>query len=131
MQGISLTHHMLHSFFAGSLSFLSGVFLSRVWLHFYLGCFSYASHAGFVFIRVVSLTNPVLVRFLCREFLLHIACCIHFCVGSLSDTSHATFTFMRGVSLIHSKLPSFLSGEFYTCHAGFFLCREFLLHILS
>ena len=42
--GVSLTHPML-------ASFLSGEFLLHIpcWLHFYLGCFSYTSHASFFF----------------------------------------------------------------------------------
>ena len=54
------------------------------WLHFYLVCFSYTSHAGFIFIWV----------------------------GSFSYTSHACFTLVWGVSLTHSVLASFLCGEF-------------------
>ena len=141
---VSLTHPVL-------ASFLSGEFLLHIpcWLHFYLGSFSYTSraafnlsvnfpgsyisHAGFIFIGGVSLTHPVLVLFLCREFLLHIPCCFHF--------------FAQGVCLTHPMLPSFLCGEFllhipsclhfyvwsfsYTSHAGFFLCGEFLLHTPS
>ena len=121
--GLSLTHPML-------ASFVSGDFPLHIpcWLHFDLGSFSrhpvpplilsgnfpgaYTSHAGFIFIGGVSLTHPVLVLFLCTEFLLHIPCCLHFCTRSLSDTSRAAFIFMRGVSLTHPKLPSFICGEF-------------------
>ena len=77
------------------------------WRHFHLGIFSYTSragfnfimglslthpmHAGFSFIGGFSLTHPVLFLFLCREFLLHIPCCLHFSAGSFSYTSHAGF----------------------------------------
>ena len=81
MWGLSLTHPMLALFFCGE-------FLLHIprWLHFFffffffpnLGSFSYLSHAGFIFIRGVSLTHPVLVLFLFWEFLLHIPRCLHF-----------------------------------------------------
>ena len=92
--GVSLTHPMLASFFswggggggiwgaslAHSLlpSFLYGECLLHIpyWLHYYLGIFSYISHAGFIFIWGVSLTHPVLDLF-----------------------------FMQGISLTHSMLP--------------------------
>ena len=79
----------------------------------------------------VSLTHPTLPSFLCREFLLHIQCCLHFCAGSLCDTSRAAFIFMRGVSLTHPKLPSFfICGVSVTHHKlPSFLCGELLLHI--
>ena len=40
----------------------SGEFLLRIqfWFHFYLGSFSYTSHAGFIFMWWVSLTHPIL-----------------------------------------------------------------------
>ena len=53
--GVFLTHLLL-------VSFLSGKFLLLIlWcLHFYFGSFSYTSRAGFIFIRGVSLTYPML-----------------------------------------------------------------------
>ena len=81
--GVSLTHTVL-------ASFLSGEFLLHIarWLHFfsmsfwhtssadcfYVGSFSYTSHAGNNFTFGVSLTHTVLVWYWCREFLLHILC---------------------------------------------------------
>ena len=86
-------------------SFLSGEFLLHIpcWFQFYLGSFSYTSHAGFIFIWPVSLTHPMLQ--------LHAAFFI-FLSGSFFYTSHADFVFMWGVSLTHPVLPSFLCGEF-------------------
>ena len=101
--GVSLTHPMLIFFLCGEFllhipccphiylgslcycytsragfffSFLSGEFLLHIpcWLHFYRVSFSYASHAGFPFLWVVSITHPVLASFLSGEFLLHIPC---------------------------------------------------------
>ena len=149
--GVSLTHPVLGSF-------LSGEFLLHVpcWLHFYLGSlsytsradflfclvsFSYTSRAGFIFIWGLSLTHPVQLSFLSREFLLHIPCwfllffhlgsfsytsCAGFLLllfsfsffhlGSFSHTSCAGFIFLWGVSLTHPMLT-------------LFFLREFLLHI--
>ena len=59
MQGVSLTHPVLASFF----SFL------LFYLFFYLGIFSYTSRAGFLFVS--------------GEFLLHIPFWLHFYLGSL------------------------------------------------
>ena len=122
-------------FHAGSLSDTSSavfIFMLEVslthpcWLHFYLGTFSYTSRvclhfvrvvslthwdAGFILVKGVSLTHPVLVLFLRRKFLLHIPypmkplflfrafvwhiqCCLHFYAGSFSYTSHASFIFI-------------------------------------
>ena len=59
------------------------------------------------FIRVASLTYPVLgfffffFFFLSAEFLLHISCWLHFCLGTFSYTSRAGFMFLWGVSLTH------------------------------
>ena len=132
MWGVSLTHPALASFLCQEI-----LLNILCWLHFYVGSFSYTSHAGFTFpwgvslthpmlafyfilffyiIWGVSLTHPALASFLCQEFLLNILCWLHFYVGSFSYTSHATFVFMWGVSLTQSMLPSFL-------------CKEFLLHI--
>ena len=142
---------MLASFLSGQfllhipcwhfILFLLGEFLLHIpcWLHFCLGCFSYTSHADFLFLWGVSLTHPVLPSFLCREFILHILCCLDFYAGSFSYTSHAAFKkkngrgvslthpmlfflfyqgsfsgfiFIWGVSLTHPVLASFLAGEF-------------------
>ena len=83
LRGVSLTHPMLHPpppppplfffFFLNSRgvslthpvpsSFSSGSFLLNILfcLHFYVGSFSYTSHADFVLMWGVSLTNPVLL----------------------------------------------------------------------
>ena len=138
--GVSLTHPMFALFSVGSFSYTSNVgffffffFFKSCWLHFYLRSFSYKCRAGFNVIKGVTLTHPVLVlflrrefllhiislkgvsltysklpSFLCGEFLLHIPCCFHFCAVSLPDTSCAAFVFMRGFSLTHPKLSSFL-----------------------
>ena len=81
--------HILHW-----LYFFCGEFLLHIpcWLLFSfsffvglnLGSFSYTSCAGFIFMRGVSLTNPVLALFLSGEFLLHIPCLLFISVGSLS-----------------------------------------------
>ena len=142
MWGVSLTHPML-------ASFLCREFLLHIlcWLlfFFYLGSFSYTSHAGFIFMQVVSLTHPVLALFLSGEFLLHVPCLLifffSFSLGSLSYTSHTVFVSlslslylslslsMWGVSLRHPMLALFLYEAFsYTVLASF-LSGEFLLHI--
>ena len=123
-------------------SCVSFFFLSFIFLFiFYLGSFSYTSHAGFIFIGGVSLTHPVLASFLSGEFLLHIPCWLRFYfifififyLGSFSYTSHVGFTFLWGVSLTHPELASFFSsfsGEFlFHIVLGSFLLGEFLLHI--
>ena len=109
---------------------------------FYLGSFSYTSHAGFL----IYLKK----KYISREFLLHIPCWVYLYLGCFSYTSRAGFTFLWGVSLRHPMLASFLSfifhqGSFsYTSRAGFIfiwgvsitqsvlaliLSGEFLLHI--
>ena len=71
----------------------------------------------------VSLTHPVVLSFLCGEFLLYIPCCVDFYARSFSYTSCAGFfsrffffffffLFFRGVSLTHPMLASLLSGDF-------------------
>ena len=79
MRGVSLRHPALLFFFLFFFFFF--LFLSRelpsyipCWLHFYLGSFSYISHAGLNFTWGVSLTHPVLASFFCGEFLWHILC---------------------------------------------------------
>ena len=92
---------------------------------FLCGNLSYTSHVDFIFMWGVSVTHPVLLSFLCGEFVLHITCCLDFYAGNLwppppffffcahpSDTSRAGFIFMGVVSLTHPMLASFLSGEF-------------------
>ena len=74
MQGVSLTHPVLVSFFK---IILSG--------ELYLGNFSYSSRAVLIFMQGVSLTHPVQVSLL-GEFLLHIPCWLHFYLGSFSYT---------------------------------------------
>ena len=102
------------------------------WLHFYLGSFSYTSHAGVIFISGVSLTDPVLASLLSGEFLLHIPCWHHFYLGSISYTSRAGFIFIWGVSITHPVLAFFIlmCGVSLTHPVlALFLCGEFLLHI--
>ena len=107
---LSLTHPMLVTFFTGGVflthpalaSFLSGEFLLYIPCCFYLGSFSYTSHADFFFSFFffscgVSLTQPVLPSFLS---------------GSFSYTSHDDVNFIWGFSLTHPVLASFLSGVF-------------------
>ena len=63
MWGVSLTQHVLISFFIGGISlihpllasFLFGEFLLHIpcWLHFYLGSFSYTSRAVLIFMQGV------------------------------------------------------------------------------
>ena len=114
-------------------------------LPFYLDSFSHTSHADFVFMWGVSLTQPVLASFLSGEFLLHIPPWRRFDLGSFSYTSRAGFIFMSGASLTHPVLALILSANLsYISHVGFifiggvslthpmlvlFLCEEFLLHI--
>ena len=116
---VTLRHPML-------ALFLSGDFLLHIpcWLHFYLGSFSYASHAGYYF----------LFCFLSGEFLLHIPCWLLFFVlffylGSFSYTSHAVLgCFFRGgggggVSRIQSLIYFSVGSFSYTSHTvllGFF-----------
>ena len=115
--GVSLTHPLLANFFFLSFFFFSGEFLLHIpcWLHFYLGSFSYTSHAGF-FLNLGSFSYTSNAGFI-------------FYVGSFCYTSHAglkklkyfgeflfhtpyLFLFIWGVSLTHPVLTSFLSGEF-------------------
>ena len=123
--GVSLTHHVLASLFffiwVVSLThpmldlFLSGEFLLHIpcGIYFYLGSFSYTSHAVFIFIWGVSLTHPMLHFPFCWEYLLHIPCCLLFYnLGSFSYTSRAGFISIWGVCVRHPMLDSFLSGEF-------------------
>ena len=120
--GVSRTHPVRFFFF-----FIGGFFVCRVYLthpvlnSFYLGSFSYTSHAGFLnFYFRVSLTHPMLASLLSGEFLLHIPCWVHFYMGSFSYTSHAGVIFIWGVCLTHPVLDSFLCGEFLL-HLPFWL----------
>ena len=82
--GVSLTHPML-------ALYLSGEFFIHIpfWLHFYLGSFSYTSHACFNFLWGISYTSHVGFFFFFFFFFLFF-----------------------GVSLTHPVLASFLCGEF-------------------
>ena len=141
---------------------LSGKFLLHIpcWLNFYLGSFSYTSHTGFIFLWGVSLTHShagfnyirwlslihrMLALLFCSEFLLHIPCYLYFYAGNFFYTSQPAFIFMRVVSLTYPMQASFYAGSFsYTSRADFFfmwgvclthpvlascLCGEFLLHL--
>ena len=100
------------------------------WFQFYLGSFSYTSHADFVFLwgfssffsgefllyiqcwlhfyLVVSLTHPMLASFLSGEFLLHIPCWLlfflFFNLGSFTYLSHVGFTFLLSFFFFFSFL---------------------------
>ena len=93
--GVSLRHPVMDTF-------LRGEFLLNIpcWLHFYLGSFSYTSHAVSIFIQGIILTHPVLASF------------FFFYLGSFSYTSRAGFILLWGVSLTHPMLTLFLCGEF-------------------
>ena len=121
-------------------SFLFGEFLLHIpcWLHFYLGSFSYTSHAGFIFIWRVSLTHPMLQRaslthpmlpffffffFFLSFFFLSFFLFFFLNLGSFSYTSRAGFIFIWGVSLTHPVLASILSADFLlhiTCWLHFY-----------
>ena len=133
MQGVSLVTH------PELASFLWGKFLLHIlcWLllfflfSFYLGSFSYTSHACFIFLRGVSLslthsmlfsssfliwgvslTHPMLASFLCGEFLLvlHNPYWLYFYLGSFSYTSHSCFVFC-GEFFLHT--PCWLSPSLF------------------
>ena len=133
-------------------SFSTGGFLLHIpyWLHFYLGPFSYTSHACFIFCgefllhipppppffssffsRGVSLTHPLLASFFRGVSLTHPMLASFLITGfSLTHPMLALF-FIRGVSLTHPMLALFLFGEFLLhipCWL-YFLSWEFLLHI--
>ena len=97
--GVSLRHHVLTLFFCGefllhipcSFSFLFFLFVFPLFFSFKMwSCFVYTSRAGFIFMRGVSLTHPVLALFLSGKFLVHITDCF----------------FLWGVSLTHPMLAS-------------------------
>ena len=140
--GVSLTHPVLALFFCGEF-----LLHTPCLLHFYLGSFSYTSRAGFIFMRGVSLTHPMLffvvafffffffglliIYFLCGLFLLDIPCWLYFYLGNFSYTFRAGLIFIWGVSLTHPVL-AFWCGEFLL-HVPWrlvaALCWDFLLHI--
>ena len=80
--GVSLTHPVLAFFFFFFFFFF--FYLRRYSsqiprkLNFFLGNFCYTSWVAFIFIWGFSLTHPVLVWFLSREFLFHIPCFFFF-----------------------------------------------------
>ena len=83
-------------------TFSLGEFLLHIpcWVHFYVECFSYTSHAGFTFIGGVSLTDQMLALLFCEGV-------------SLTHPIFCFFCFsIWEVSLTHRVLASFLSGEF-------------------
>ena len=96
--GVSLTHPML-------ALYLSGEFLIHIpfWLHFYLGSFSYTSHACFNFFFFFLNSE---------EFLLHIPCWLHFYAWSFADSSRSGFISIWGVSLTHPMLAFFFFSFF-------------------
>ena len=142
--GVSLTHPVLALFFCGEF-----LLHTPCLLHFYLGSFSYTSRAGFIFMRGVSLTHPML-------FFGGGCCC---CFFWFVFWPFNYLFFMWVVSLRHPMLALFLSGKFllhipcwldfylgsfsYTSRAGSifmqevslthpvlaFWCGEFLLHV--
>ena len=143
MRGVSLTYAMLTLFVCREflLHIPCLLFFSFFFSFFLLLClasFSYKSHPGFIHLRGVCLTHPMLTLFLCGEFLLHIPCCLQFYAGNFSDTSRAGFIFMQGVSLTHPVLASFLYlGSSYpgSSRATVFFyipcCRHFYLGSFS
>ena len=153
--GVSLTDPVLASFFSAEF-----IFSITCWLHFYVGSFSYTSHADYFYVRSFSYTSGA-AFLLCVKFPLHVPCSLDFYEGvSLTYSVFIPF-FIVWVSLTHPVLGSFLSREFllhfpfwlhfyrgifsYTSRAGFsfswgvslthhilasFLSGEFLLHKL-
>ena len=117
-----------------------------------MGSFSYTSRSAFIFIRGVSLTNPVLASvyfnfifdylgsfsytsraaffFLAREFLLHILCWLRFC---FVFCLFLFFVFLPGEFLLHISCWIYFSvGSFsYTSIADSFLYGEFSYTSLS
>ena len=102
MQGISVTHPMLHSFLCREF-----VWHIPFCLHFYAGSFSYTYQAAFIFIWGISLTHPMLASFLSGEFLLHIPSWLYFIFsGSFSYTSNAGFFSFLCEKLLSSAVYS-------------------------
>ena len=63
--------------------------------------------AGFIFIRGVSLTHPVLASLLYGKFLLHSPCWLYVSVGSFSYTSHAGFFYFNIGSFSYTSRTGF------------------------
>ena len=107
--GVSLTHPVLALFFCGEF-----LLHTPCLLHFYLGSFSYTSRAGFIFMRGVSLTHPMLFFFFFFAFFL-----LFFFFWPFNY-----LFFMWVVSLRHPMLALFLSGKFLLhipCWLDFYL----------
>ena len=122
--GLSLKHTVLVCLF---LSFFPVFILWEEslthlsWLHFYVGSFSYTSHAGLMFIWGVSLTHPVLFFYFNIYYFL-------FYLGSFTYTPRAGFIFVWGVTC--PILVLLFCGEFLLhIPCWVFLCGKFLLHI--
>ena len=92
--GVSLTHPVLASFLYGEfllhipclvyISVGSFSYTSRAGFYSFFYIFMWgASHVDFIFMWGVSVTHPVLLSFLCGEFVLHITCCLDFYAGNL------------------------------------------------
>ena len=124
MRGVSLTHPLLTSFLCREFllhipclldfsvrSFSTHLILASFFFFFLnLGSFSYTSRAGFIFMRGISLTHPILALFFiwrvslthpmlaffsssfCGEFLLHIPCCFFLLSLSLSLFNVGSFS---------------------------------------
>ena len=133
--------HIFHADFVSCGEFLLVLHIPCC-LHFYAGSFS--SLAGFIFMRGVSLTHPVLASFWTGELLLRIPCWIPFFVfcfvcfcftcpsfsytpraGSLSYRCRGVLIYVQGIW--HAVLASFLS--FFFSFSFFCKFGEFLLHI--
>ena len=104
--------------------------------NFYLGSFSYTSHAEIIFMQGISQTHPVLASFLSREFLLHIPRCLEiWCREFLSHITCCLILYARSFSYTSRTCFIFCFGSFsYTSRAGFLflfliLSRKFLFHI--
>ena len=129
MWGVSLTHPILASLYAGSClayrvltSFfifyffiLSGKFLLHIpclfLFSFFLGSSSYSSRAGFIFIWGVSLTHPELGLVLSTDLLLHIRCWFYIYRGSFSYTSRAGLIFIWEFLLHIPRWLHFYAGS--------------------
>ena len=92
-------------------NFMWGFSLTRPFLFvcfvFNLGSFSSTSPAGFIFMRGVSLTHPVLASLLFWEFLLHIPCWLIFFIFFLFNL------FNWGVGGIFLTHPLLVSSSFF------------------
>ena len=114
-------------FYVGSFSYTSHASSSSsssfFFFFFYAGSFSYTSRAALIFMRGVSLTYPVLSCFLCKEFLLHIPCCFLF--------SFLFFWGGGGGGLLHIQCWFHFYVWSFSCisHAGVIFIWEYLLRI--